>query len=53
VPRLRHAGGSIASALPGSTTEPKTIPQFRDRLESYRDITPKSCGSISPNFWRA
>ncbi|MBR0992502.1 mannonate dehydratase [Bradyrhizobium japonicum] len=31
----------IASALPGSTTEPMTIPQFRDRLESYRDITPK------------
>lgn len=31
----------IASALPGSTTEPMTIPQFRDRLETYRDITPK------------
>lgn len=31
----------IASALPGSTTEPMTIPQFRDRLEQYRDITPK------------
>ncbi|MDH6256575.1 mannonate dehydratase [Bradyrhizobium sp. BR13661] len=31
----------IASALPGSTTEPMTIPQFRDRLEAYRDITPK------------
>jgi mannonate dehydratase len=30
----------IASALPGSTTEPLTIPQFRDRLEQYRDITP-------------
>lgn len=28
----------IASALPGSTTEPMTIPQFRDRLEQYRDI---------------
>ncbi|MEJ1161088.1 mannonate dehydratase [Prosthecomicrobium sp. N25] len=28
----------IASALPGSTTEPLTIPQFRDKLESYRDI---------------
>ena len=32
---------TIASALPGSTTEPMTIPQFRDRLEQYRDITPK------------
>jgi mannonate dehydratase len=31
----------IASALPGSTTEPMTLPQFRDRLEQYRDITPK------------
>src|SRR5260221_1851968 len=31
----------IASALPGSTTEPLSIPQFRDRLETYRDITPK------------
>jgi mannonate dehydratase len=31
----------IASALPGSTTEPMTIPQFRDRLEAYRDVTPK------------
>ncbi|MET4042270.1 mannonate dehydratase [Bradyrhizobium sp. RT6a] len=31
----------IASALPGSTTEPMTIPQFRDRLETYRDVTPK------------
>ena len=30
----------IASALPGSTTEPMTIPQFRERLEQYRDITP-------------
>lgn len=29
----------IASALPGSTTEPMTIPQFRDRLEQYRGIT--------------
>lgn len=32
---------AIASALPGSTTEPMTIPQFRDRLETYRDIRPK------------
>jgi mannonate dehydratase len=31
----------IASALPGSTTEPMTIPQFRDRLEQYRDIDSK------------
>jgi mannonate dehydratase len=30
----------IASALPGSTTEPMTIPAFRDRLEMYRDINP-------------
>ncbi|OQW82829.1 MAG: mannonate dehydratase [Proteobacteria bacterium ST_bin15] len=28
----------IASALPGSTTEPLTIPAFRDRLAQYRDI---------------
>jgi mannonate dehydratase len=28
----------ITSALPGSTTEPLTIPGFRDRLESYRGI---------------
>jgi mannonate dehydratase len=31
----------IASALPGSTTEPMTIPQFRDRLAQYRDIDSK------------
>lgn len=31
---------AIASALPGSTTEPMTIPQFRDRLDQYREITP-------------
>src|SRR5258708_8453279 len=29
----------VASALPGSTTEPMSIPQFRDRLEQYRGIT--------------
>ncbi|HVW93353.1 MAG TPA: mannonate dehydratase [Devosia sp.] len=29
---------NIASALPGSTTEPLTIPGFRDKLEQYRDI---------------
>jgi len=29
---------TIASALPGSTTEPLTIPAFRDKLEAYRDI---------------
>jgi mannonate dehydratase len=28
----------VASALPGSTTEPLTIPQFRDRLEQYSGI---------------
>jgi mannonate dehydratase len=28
----------IASALPGSTTDPLTIPAFRERLESYRDV---------------
>jgi mannonate dehydratase len=28
----------IASALPGSTTEPLTIPAFRDKLMQYRDI---------------
>lgn len=31
----------IASALPGSTTEPMTIPQFRDRLAQYRGIDSK------------
>jgi mannonate dehydratase len=30
---------AVASALPGSTTEPLTIPQFRDRLEQYSGIT--------------
>lgn len=29
---------NIASALPGSTTEPLTIPAFRDRLETYAGI---------------
>jgi mannonate dehydratase len=28
----------IASALPGSTTEPMTIPAFRDKLAQYREI---------------
>ena len=28
----------IASALPGSTTEPMTIPAFRERLKMYRGI---------------
>ncbi|CAN1507245.1 UxuA D-mannonate dehydratase [Rhabdaerophilaceae bacterium] len=28
----------IASALPGSTTEPLTIPAFREKLAQYRDI---------------
>jgi mannonate dehydratase len=30
---------AIASALPGSTTEALSIPQFRDRLAQYRGIT--------------
>jgi mannonate dehydratase len=30
---------AIASALPGSTTDPLSIPQFRDRLAQYRGIT--------------
>jgi mannonate dehydratase len=29
---------NIASALPGSTTDPLTIPQFRDRLQQYQGI---------------
>jgi len=29
---------NIASALPGSTTEPLTIPQFREKLVQYRGI---------------
>ena len=29
---------NITSALPGSTTEPMTIPGFREKLEQYRDI---------------
>lgn len=29
---------NIASALPGSTTEPLTIPAFRDKLEAYAGI---------------
>ncbi|RIY00946.1 mannonate dehydratase [Aureimonas flava] len=29
---------NIASALPGSTTEPMTIPGFRDKLAEYRDV---------------
>jgi mannonate dehydratase len=28
----------IASALPGSTTEPLTIPAFRDKLDAYREV---------------
>jgi mannonate dehydratase len=30
---------AVASALPGSTTEPLSIPQFRDRLQQYSGIT--------------
>ncbi|MGH6762683.1 MAG: mannonate dehydratase [Phyllobacterium sp.] len=29
---------NIASALPGSTTEPLTIPAFRDKLEAYAHV---------------
>lgn len=29
---------NITSALPGSTTEPMTIPGFREKLQEYRDI---------------
>jgi mannonate dehydratase len=29
---------NVASALPGSTTEPLTIPAFRDKLDEYRGI---------------
>ncbi|MEO8758626.1 MAG: mannonate dehydratase [Devosia sp.] len=29
---------NIASALPGSTTEPLTVPAFRDKLAQYREI---------------
>lgn len=29
---------AIASALPGSTTEPLTVPAFRDTLRAYRDV---------------
>lgn len=32
---------NIASALPGSTTEPLTIPAFRDKLEAYTGIDAK------------
>jgi mannonate dehydratase len=32
---------NIASALPGSTTEPLTIPAFREKLEQYRNIDSK------------
>src|SRR5260370_34082284 len=33
---------AVASALPGSTTEPMSIPQFRDRLQQYQGITPQA-----------
>jgi mannonate dehydratase len=29
---------NIASALPGSTTQPLTVPQFREKLQQYRGI---------------
>lgn len=31
---------NVASALPGSTTEPLTIPAFRDKLDQYRGVGP-------------
>ena len=35
---IDHLTMVIASALPGSTTEPLTIPAFRDKLEAYRGV---------------
>jgi mannonate dehydratase len=37
----------IASALPGSTNVPLTIPEFRDKLRQYRGIDP---GKLRQNF---
>lgn len=31
---------NITAALPGSTSDPLTVPQFRDKLLEYRDIGP-------------
>lgn len=35
---IDHLVTIIAKALPGSTSEPLTIPAFRDKLAAYRDI---------------
>jgi mannonate dehydratase len=35
---IDHLVTVIASALPGSTTEPLTVPAFRDKLAAYRGI---------------
>jgi mannonate dehydratase len=37
VAELTH---NITAALPGSTSDPLTVPQFRDKLLEYRDIDP-------------
>lgn len=44
---------NIASALPGSTTEPLTIPQFRERLERYAGIDAKQLRSHLIEFLKA
>ena len=44
--RYRLHGEVIASALPGSTTDPLSIPQFRDRLEKYAASPRRCCASI-------
>ncbi|PWW01695.1 D-mannonate dehydratase [Hoeflea marina] len=35
---VAYVTNNITSALPGSTTEPLTIPQFRDKLAAYASI---------------
>lgn len=44
---------NIASALPGSTTEPLTIPQFRERLERYAGIDARQLRSHLIEFLKA
>ncbi|MEK1889301.1 MAG: mannonate dehydratase [Phyllobacterium sp.] len=44
---------NIASALPGSTTEPLTIPAFRDKLEAYAGIDAKRLRQHLIEFLRA
>ena len=41
VSEIEALTANIASALPGSTTEPLTIPAFRDKLAQYRDVDAK------------